>query len=315
MSQVEVIDPLVASWHETVQALQTVEEREELSHFLRHDLRHGVGAGILRGLFLLLKANRLYLEQLPGTFNQELVEPMRDQFLRLERTLAFQVETQTQMVARNEKAAETSLRAMKGMESLVPKVATVVQDAVDKIETKALTRQITDTVMKSTVEPVAETNRELQKMLKLLTELVEKVKEGIEILRKIAWERILWASLGIAFTVWAIVFIFAYQGMKHSFDASLEMQNQKLQALAGAIEKAQGAAIGNQWACDQLSHLQTTIEVKPLSDEPGHYVLILPGAESAQVMPDGKGVVSFQGTDIGSLLQRQMEENRKLLGH
>ena len=205
-----MIDPLVSSWSETVQALPTVEEREELSRFIRHDLQEGVGAGILRGFFLLLKANRLYLDQLPDKFKQELVQPMRDQFMRLERSLAVQLETQAKIVARNEQAAETSLRAMKGMESIVPKVETIVQDSVDRIDTTGLTQKITDTVIKSTVEPVAETNRELQKMLKLLTSLVEKAKEVFEMLGKIAWRQIFLASLGVAFALWAGVFIFAY---------------------------------------------------------------------------------------------------------
>jgi len=315
MSETIDIDPLVTSWFETVQALKTVEEREELSHFIRHDLRLGVGAGILRGLFLLLKANRLYLEQLPGKYNQELVQPMRDLLLRLEKSLAGQMEAQKQIATQNERTAQTSYRVMERMESIVPKVETVVQEAFDSIDTKALTQKITDTVVKSTVEPVAKTNKELQETAKLLAGLIEKAKEVLGMLRKISWTEMFLASLGITFSVWALIFFFAYQSMQHSFDDSLSLQNQKLHDLAASIEKVQSTSFGNQQASDELSRLQITIEVKPLSDGSGHYVLTLPGADAAQVMPDGTGMISFQANDLNSLIERQMEENRKLLGH
>jgi hypothetical protein len=315
MSETIVIDPLVTSWFETVQALKTVEEREELSHFIRHDLRLGVGAGILRGLFLLLKANRLYLEQLPGKYNQELVQPMRDLLLRLEKSLAGQMEAQKQIATQNERTAQTSFRVMERMESIVPKVETVVQEAFDSIDTKALTQKITDTVVKSTVEPVAKTNKELQETAKLLAGLIEKAKEVLGMLRKISWTEMFLASLGITFSVWALIFFFAYQSIQHSFDDSLSLQNQKLHDLAASIEKVQSTSIGNQQASDQLSRLQVTIEVKQLSDGSGRYALTLPGADAAQVMPDGTGMIAFQGNDLNSLLERQMEDNRKLLGH
>ncbi|MCE0521376.1 MAG: hypothetical protein LV480_00505 [Methylacidiphilales bacterium] len=309
-----LLDPLGATWAETIAALPTQEERDEATHFIEHDLRKGAGNGILRGMFLLLKANRCYLEKLPGQFNHELVQPLVENMLRIETSIAQQVEIQKEIVGQMDRCFVSASRSADRMEAVVPRMERVVQNSFDKIDTKALTRQITDTVVKSTVEPVAETNRELQKMLKLLTGLIEKAKEVLDILPKIAWRQILLGSLGVTFGFWAIIFIFAYQGMKQSFNASLDLQDQKLHALAGAIEKAQNAAIGNQLACDELSHLQATIEVKLLSDDPGHYILILPGADAAQVI-DGKGAISFHGNDIGSLIEQRIEETRKLLGH
>ena len=315
MSNTHLIDPLVASWHETVQALPTVEEREELSHFIRHDLREGVGAGILRGLFLLLKANRLYLEQLPDKYNQELVQPMRDLLLRWEKSVATQIETQKLIAAQNERTSAKSFEAMECAKGIVPKVESAVQVAVDKIDTEALSRQITATVIKSTVEPVACTNEELRKMIKLLMELIEKIKEAIDVLLRISWRKMFVGSLGISFCIWAAIFFFVYQAMQHSFADSLSVQNQKLQNLAGAISKAQGGLVENQTICDELSRLQVTIDVRPIFDGEDRYQLIVSKAYDAKVLPNGTGAISFQGADLTNLILRQIEENAKLSHH
>jgi hypothetical protein len=297
-----------------VASLDSKGERDRLTHFLTIDLQDGKGTGILGDVFLLLKANRCYMEKLPGQFNRELVQPLTENMLRLETTIGLQNKTQKEGLTHLNGCTNSAISAAQRMETVVPKVDKAVQNAFDKIDTNALTQQITDTVVKSAVEPVAQTNKELRKMADLLAGLIEKAEKIFDMLHKTAWRQILLGSLGVTFTFWAIIYIFAYQGMKHSFDASLDLQNQKLQALAGAIEKSQNAAIGNQAAYDELSHLQAAIEVKPLSDDPSHYVLILPGADAAQVI-DGKGAISFHGNDINSLIEQQIEENRKLLGH
>jgi hypothetical protein len=315
MSEVAVVDPLVTSWFETVQALKTVEEREELSRFIRHDLRQGVGAGILRGLFLLLKANRLYLEDLPDKFNQELVQPSRDLFLRLERSLAVQMETQSQIAVRNERAAETSLRAMKGMEGMVPKVDTLVQNAVDRIDTKAVTQEITSTLLESTVEPVRKTNVELLKMANLLADLIDKANEVLETLLKITWKKMFLSSLGISFLIWTVIFFFVYQGMQRSFETSLQAdrteQNQKLLDLSASIAKAGN----NRSVAERLSRLQVTTDVSSLPDETDHYAFTITKAYDAKVLPDGTGVIYFQGPDFSQLIEQEIEANKKLITH
>jgi hypothetical protein len=205
MNSLPAIDPLAASWVEAVQALPTEAEREELSRFIRDDLRQGVGAGILRGLFLLLKANRLYLEHLPEKYTQELVLPLRDQFLKLEKTLTQKLEAQSLLVARTEKATTTTQQANQGLESIVTRVENVVQKSVDKIDTRELTRQITESIIQSTVEPVSKTNRQLQEMLKLLVDLAEKTKVATQTLKEIAWRQFALAGLGIGFAFWALM--------------------------------------------------------------------------------------------------------------
>jgi hypothetical protein len=305
---------LDAATQAMVASLKSQEERDRLTYFLTVELQDGKGTGILGDVFLLLKANRCYMEKLPGQFNRELVQPLTEHMLRLETTIGLQNKTQKEGLTQLNGCTNSAISAAQRMETVVPKVDKAVQGAFDKIDTKALTQQITDTVVKSAVEPVAQTNKELRKMADLLAGLIEKAEKIFDMLHKMAWRHILLGSLGVTFTFWAIIYIFAYQGMKHSFEASLDLQNQKLQALAGAIEKSQNAAIENQAAYDELSHLQATIEVKPLSDDPSHYVLILPGADAAQVI-DGKGAVSFHGNDINSLIEQQIEENRKILGH
>ena len=64
-------DPVAEGWSEVVAVLPTDAEREELARFIREDLRLGAGTGILRGLFLFLKANRIFMESMPGRFRDE----------------------------------------------------------------------------------------------------------------------------------------------------------------------------------------------------------------------------------------------------
>jgi hypothetical protein len=292
-----------------------VEEREELSRFIRHDLRDGVGAGILRGLFLLLKANRLYLDQLPGSFDQKLVQPMRDFLLRMEKSMASLLETQRQIALRSDGAIDKATQLVERLDSIVPKVENIVQRSVDNVDTTPITRQISDSLMKSTVEPISQTNDELLKTARLLSGLIEKAKEILEMLHKIAWRKMLLGSLGLTFVFWFVIFIFACQGMQRSFDSGLEEQNQKLIALSATISGSQGTTIGNQAVCDELSRLQVTLDVKPVYDGDNHYQLTLPHAYEAKVLPDGTGVISFQGADLTALILQQIEENKKMSHH
>jgi hypothetical protein len=85
-----VLDPLGLNMEEVISSLPIQQERDELSVFIEEHLKRGTGAGILRGLFLLLKANRCYLEKLPGQFNRELVQPIIENMLRLETSIGLQ---------------------------------------------------------------------------------------------------------------------------------------------------------------------------------------------------------------------------------
>ncbi len=102
--------------------------------------------------------------------------------------------------------------------------------------------------------------------------------------------------------------------MKNSFDASLELQTQRLQFFADAVGKMHGTVLENQLVFDQLIRLQVTLDVKPAPGYPGRYVLILPDAEAARI-DDGKGEILFRGTDVGTLIEQDLNDNHHILGH
>jgi hypothetical protein len=319
MSALVVFDPLGLNMEEVIAALPTQQERDEFTLFIEEHLKRGTGAGILRGLFLLLKANRCYLEKLPGQFNAQLIQPMRDLLMRWEKSLGSQIDVQKQIATQNERTTTRSIEVMDRLDGIVPKVENVVQKSVDKVDTEALTRQITATLMQSTVEPVKTTNLELLKMAHLLADLIEKAKEILETLLKITWRKMFLSSLGISFFVWAVIFFFAYHGMQQSFETSLQAaraeQNQKLLDLSASLTKALGTVEDNRYVGERLSRLQVTTDVKLLTDAPNHYAFTITKAYDAKVLPDGTGVIYFQGPDLNELIEQEIEENKKLIHH
>ena len=319
MSTALTFDPLGSNMEEVIAALPTQQERDEFTLFIEEHLKRGTGAGILRGMFLLLKANRCYLEKLPGQFNRELVEPIRDHALRMEKSSAVQIEAQKQIAIQNERTTTRSVGVMDRMESIVPQVENVVQRSVDKVDTKALTQEISATLMESTVEPVRKTNQELLKMVNLLSDLIEKAKQVLEILLNITWWKMFLGSLGISFLVWAVIFFFAYHGMQQSFDSSLQSvraeQNQKLDNLSAWVGKTIGTGEDNRNVGDRLSHLQVLTDVKPVADGTDHYAFSITNAYDSKVLPDGTGVIYFQGPDLSRLIEQEIEENKKLIHH
>jgi hypothetical protein len=317
MSVVTTLDPLGLNMEEVLAALPTQQERDELTLFIEEHLKRGTGAGILRGLFLLLKANRCYLEKLPGQFNLQLIQPMRDFLLRMEKSLSAQIDAQKQIAFQNQRTTERSIEVMDRMDGIVPKIENVVQRSVDKVDTKALTQQITATLLESTVEPVRATNRELLKMAGHLTDLIEKAKQVLEILLNITWWKMFLGSLGISFLIWAVIFFFAYYGMQHSFEASLETaqaeQNRKLDALSAWVGKTIGSGEDNRNVGERLARMQVTTDVKRLSDGTDHYSFSISKAYDAKVLDDGTGIIYFQGPDLSRLIEQEIEENKKAL--
>jgi hypothetical protein len=319
MSTPLTFDPLGSNMEEVIAALPTQQERDEFTLFIEEHLKRGTGAGILRGMFLLLKANRCYLEKLPGQFNRELVQPIRDHALRMEKSSAIQIEAQKQTAIQNERTTTRAVGVMDRMESIVPQVDNVVQRSVDKVDTKALTQQISATLLESTVEPVRKTNQELLKMAGHLNDLIEKAKQALEILLAITWKKMFLSSLGISFFVWGVIFFFAYRGMQQSFDSSLQSvraeQNQKLDDLSAWVGQTLGTGEDNRNVGERLSHLQVATDVKPLSDGTDHYAFSITNAYDAKVLPDGTGVIYFQGPDLSRLIEQEIEENKKLIHH
>ncbi len=205
------------------------------------------------------------------------------------------------------------------MESIVPQVENVVQRSVDKVDTKALSQQISATLLESTVEPVRMTNQELLKMAAHLNDLIEKAKQVLETLLAITWKKMLLSSFGISFFIWAVFFFFAYQAMQQSFDSSLQSvragQNQKLEDLSAWVGKTLSTGEDNRNVGERLSHLQVTTDVKPLSDGTDHYEFRITNAYDAKVLADGTGVIYFQGPDLSRLIEQEIEENKKLIHH
>jgi len=319
MSTALTFDPLGSNMEEVIAALPTQQERDELTLFIEEHLKRGTGAGILRGIFLLLKANRCYLEKLPGQFNRELVQPIRDHALRMEKSSAVQIEAQKHIAIQNERTTTRAVGVMDRMESIVPQVENVVQRSVDKVDTKALTQEISATLLKSTVEPVRKTNQELQKMAELLADLIDKAERILETLLKITWRKMFLSSLAISFFIWAVIFFFAYHGMQQFFDSSLQSvraeQNQKLDDLSAWVGKTIGTGVDNRNVGERLSHLHVTTDVKPLSDGTDHYAFSITNAYDAKVLPDGTGVIYFQGPDLSRLIEQEIDENKKLIHH
>jgi hypothetical protein len=149
-----VLDPLGLNMEEVISSLPIQQERDELSVFIEEHLKRGTGAGILRGLFLLLKANRCYLEKLPGQFNRELVQPIIENMLRLETSIGLQNKSQEKALLQTNRCLESSTRAADRMEAVVPKVEGVVQKAFDKIDSSKLTQKVEDSVMEGVVKPI-----------------------------------------------------------------------------------------------------------------------------------------------------------------
>jgi hypothetical protein len=302
-----------------IASLDTQEERDRLTHFLTVELQDGKGTGILGDVFLVLKANRCYMEKLPGQFNRQLIQPLHEHALRMEKSSAVQIDAQKQIAFQNQRTTERSIEVMDRMDGIVPQVENVVQQSVDKVDTKALTQQITATLLESTVEPVRMTNLELQKMADLLADLIDKAKQVLETLLKITWKNMFLGSLGISFFVWAVIFFFAYLGMQHSFEASLQTtrteQNQKLLDLSASLAKALDTGEDNRRVSDKLSHLQVTTDVKSLTDGTDHYAFTITKAYDAKVLPDGTGVIYFEGPDLNQLIELEIKENQKLIHH
>ena len=130
-----------------VASLDSQEERDRLTRFLTVELQDGKGTGILGDVFLLLKANRCFMEKLPAQFNRELIQPLTENMLRLETNLGLQAKAQEKTLVQASRCAESSTAAAGRMESIVPKVQTVVQTAFDEIDSSALTKKIEDSVV------------------------------------------------------------------------------------------------------------------------------------------------------------------------
>jgi hypothetical protein len=308
-----VLDPLGLNLEEVISSLPTQQERDELSVFIEEHLKRGTGAGILRGLFLLLKANRCYLEKLPGQFNRELVQPIIENMLRLETSIGRQIESQDKILTQTIRCVDSSTRAADRMEAVVPKVEGVVQKAFDKIDSSKLTQKVEDSVMEGVVKPITKINHELETTLPQMQKRSEIVNKLME---KTTWYNVKLFFLNCA-SLWGIVFfglyLYGYFGLSDWYK----------ERLAAKYEQIDANAQANQQAYAKLTGLNVTIEVVPQGDAqgnvvPGHYALTMKGADDAQLKngDDGQaGVIFFQGHDFGTTIDSILRKNQSTFGH
>jgi hypothetical protein len=308
-----VLDPLGLNMEEVISSLPIQQERDELSVFIEEHLKRGTGAGILRGLFLLLKANRCYLEKLPGQFNRELVQPIIENMLRLETSIGLQNKSQEKALLQTNRCLESSTRAADRMEAVVPKVEGVVQKAFDKIDSSKLTQKVEDSVMEGVVKPITKINHELEMTLPQMQKRSEIVNKLME---KTTWYNVKLFFLNCA-SAWGIVFfclyLYGYFGLSDWYK----------ERLAAKYEQIDANAQANQQAYAKLTGLNVTIEVVPQGDAqgnvvPGHYALTMKGADDAQLKngDDGQaGVIFFQGRDFGTTIDSILRKNQSSFGH
>jgi hypothetical protein len=266
---------LDAATQAMVASLKSQEERDRLTYFLTVELQDGKGTGILGDVFLLLKANRCYMEKLPGQFNRELVQPIREHMLRMEKSFALQLEMQEKATTRDQRTAEASRSSAERMEAIVPKVQTVVQTAFDKVDSTALTKKIEDSVVEGAVKPVAKVNEECG-------HLQEKLAERLPILTG----ALKWLTIG-NFIVWALscALLIGAIAIYVVFSMEQEMVGTLQTRVKEEIEKVHATAQANEKTLDALAGLNVALEIHPENDwwgheMPYHYCISIKGADS-----------------------------------
>lgn len=270
-----LLDPLGATWTETIAALPTQEERDEATYFIEHDLRKGAGNGILRGMFLLLKANRCYLETLPGEFNRKLIKPLIENMLRIETSIARQIQIQEKIVGQMDRCFVSASRSADRMEAVVPKIERVVQNAFDNIDSSKLTQKIEDSVMEGVVTPVAKVNDKCDQ----LQEKLDKRLPGLTHALK-------WLTIG-NFVVWALgcALLIGAIAIYVVFSTEQEMVGTLQTRVKEEIEKVHATAQVNEKTLNALASLNVALEIHPEKDwwsnvMPYHYCISIKGADS-----------------------------------
>jgi hypothetical protein len=269
-----VLDPLGFNMEEVIAALPTQQERDEFARFLEEHLKRGTGAGILRGLFLLLKANRCYLEKLPGQFNHELVQPIIENMLRLETSIGRQIETQDKILVETQRCANASTDAAGRMEAVVPKVEGVVQKAFDKIDSSALTSKFEDSIVEGVLKPVAKVNDKCD-------QLQDKLDKRLPVLMSaLKWVNI-WSFLTC---VVACVLVIGAIAIYVVFSMEQEMVGTLQTRVKEEIEKVHATAQVNEQTLNALARLNVALEINPEKDwwgneMPYHYCISIKGAD------------------------------------
>jgi hypothetical protein len=282
-----LVDPLAEQWEESIAALPTQAERDEVTAFIQNYFRPGAGTGIMRSFFLLLKANRCHLEKQPERLRKEFYDPLAELMQRLEKSLTVQYEGQKAGITAMERSGTQADKAAQRVELIVPKVEGIVQAAFDRIQTESLTKKITHTVVKSAVEPVAKTNEKLGQTLELLDNALVSIQETMKVLRNFSLPTIVGVAFIAALLLCGSISACIIGRMGTAYDRKL----------AAAV-----ASNGDAFA--ELAQLRAKIEIMPQGDAegnpiPGHYALSLENAEAAQMKrndPRGRGLIFFQAS-------------------
>lgn len=286
------LDPLGATWTETIAALPTPEEREEATRFIEHDLHKGAGTGILRGLFLLLKANRCYLENLPDQFRREMVQPLIENLLRIETGIAKQIEVQNQILNQMNRCFASASTSADRMEAVVPKIERVVQQAFDRIDSSKLTCQIESSVVEGAVKPVIRVNEQCAQLQDQLKERLPGLTSALK-----------WLTIG-NFVVWALscALLIGAIALYVVSDMEREMRTQLRNRVREETEKVHATAQVNEETLKNLARLNVELIIAPEKDwfgnvRPNHYCVAMQGADSGHtVYKDGQryGAIFFE---------------------
>jgi hypothetical protein len=258
-----------------IASLDSQEERDRLTRFLTVDLQDGKGTGILGDVFLLLKANRCFMEKLPGQFNGELVQPLTENMLRLETSFGLQVKAQEKTLVQANRCAESSTAAAGRMEAIVPKVEGVVQAAFDRIDSSKLTRKIEETITEGVVKPVTKINDKCERLQDNLDKRLPGLTNALKWLT--VSNLVVWAlSCGLLMGAIAIYVVFSIEQ---------EMVNTLQTRVKEEIEKVHATAQVNEKTLDALASLNVALEIHPEKDwwgheMPYHYCISIRGADS-----------------------------------
>jgi hypothetical protein len=292
MSALLSLDPLGSHMEQVIAALPSQQERDEFTLFIEEHLKRGTGAGILRGLFLLLKANRCYLEKLPEQFKGELVQPIIENMLRLETSIGLQIKSQDKALVQTDRCVESATDAADRMEAVVPRMEKVVQVAFDKIDPSALTRKIEDSVLEGAVRPVAKVNDKCDQLQDKLE------KRGAILAPLMKWGTVL--NMAVLALTFALVLSILGFFIVDSFH--LDMTRQLQDRMAQEVEQVHATAQVNSETLETLARLNVQIVIAPEKDwlgnlMPNHYCLAIQGADDANmVTKDGQkfGAIFFK---------------------
>jgi hypothetical protein len=292
MSATMTFDPIGLNMEGVIASLPTQQERDECTLFIEEHLKRGTGAGILRGLFLLLKANRCYLEKLPEQFNRELVQPIIENMLRLETSIGLQIKAQDKFLTQTNRCVESSTRAADRMEAVAPRMEKVVQIAFDQIDSSTLTKKIEDSVMEGVVKPVTKINDKCD----VLQDKLEKRASILIPLMK-------WGTL-LNIGIWSLIFAVALATIAFLIVESLrvDMTKQLDDRIAQEVEHVHATAQINTDTLETLARLNVQVVIAPEKDllgnvMPNHYCLAIQGADEANMVDkDGQnfGAIFFK---------------------